>query len=117
MRPIPCNLNHCPRYDSSSSNQLTSAEDEDPHESRYLGKNSIAAFLSEESHNGESVEDGEHDVIRKDIMPILGLQSSSASYPFMSTKHLDKIRQDIGASLPADRDVLKLAQTLDLCEP
>jgi len=82
--------------------------DEDEHnESRYLGQNSIAAFLSEETGAGEPSGDGDHDVIRKDIMPILGLQVSSAPYPFMSKEHMDKIRHDIAAALPSDRDVLK----------
>ena len=40
-------------------------------------------------------------------MPILGLQISTAPYPFMSKEHMDKIRHDIGAALPSDRDVLK----------
>lgn len=86
---------------------LTHIDEEDPNESRYLGQNSIAAFLSEEAQAGESLADGEQDVIRKDIMPILGLQISSASYPFMSREHMDKIRLDIAAALPSDRDVLK----------
>lgn len=46
-------------------------------------------------------------MIRKDIMPILGLQISSAPYPFMSKEHMDKIRQDIAPALPSDREVLK----------
>lgn len=87
---------------------LTSADEEDPNESRYLGQNSIAAFLSEEANAaGEALIDGDQDVIRKDIMPILGLQISSAPYPFMSKDHMDKIRLDIAAALPSDRDVLK----------
>ena len=40
-------------------------------------------------------------------MPILGLQISSAPYPFMSTEHMGKIRQDITMALPSDRDILK----------
>jgi hypothetical protein len=88
--------------------QLTSTVDEDdPNESRYLGRNSIAAFLSEEARTGQASADGEQDFIRKDIMPILGMQISSAPYPFMSEDHMDKIRHDIGAALPSDRDVLK----------
>ncbi|CZT48803.1 probable ZFR1 regulator of fumonisin biosynthesis [Rhynchosporium secalis] len=85
-------------------------DEEDPNESRYLGQNSIAAFLSEEAQAGESLSDDEQDVIRKDIMPILGLQISSASYPFMSREHMDKIRLEIAAALPSDRDVLKTFQ-------
>ena len=87
--------------------RLINLDEEDPNESRYLGQNSIAAFLSEEAQAGEPNADGEQDVIRKDIMPILGLQISSASYPFMSREHMDKIRLDIAASLPSDREVLK----------
>lgn len=84
-----------------------STDEEDPNESRYLGQNSIAAFLSEETRAGEPAVDGEQDVIRKDIMPILGLQISSAPYPFMSKEHMDRIRLDIAAALPTDREVLK----------
>ncbi|TAQ90966.1 hypothetical protein B7494_g736 [Chlorociboria aeruginascens] len=85
-------------------------EDEEADESRYLGQNSIAAFLSEETRAGQSPGDGEHDVIRDDIMPILGLQISSAPYPLMGKEHMDKIRQDIATALPSDRDVLKTFQ-------
>ena len=99
------NLSNIPRH--PGANRLTSPDEEDPNESRYLGQNSIAAFLSEEAQAGEALADGEQDVIRKDIMPILGLQISSASYPFMSKEHMDKIRLDIAAALPSDRDVLK----------
>ncbi|KAE9367696.1 hypothetical protein N431DRAFT_348541 [Stipitochalara longipes BDJ] len=85
-------------------------DDDDPNESRYLGQNSIAAFLSEETTAAQPSADGEQDVIRKDIMPILGLQVSSSSYPFMSKEHMDKIRHDIASALPSDRDVLKAFQ-------
>jgi len=87
--------------------RLITPDEEDPNESRYLGQNSIAAFLSEETRAGEPSADGEQDVIRKDIMPILGLQISTAPYPFMSKEHMDKIRLDIAAALPSDKDVLK----------
>lgn len=86
---------------------LTIPDDVEPNESRYLGQNSIAAFLKEEAKAGEPSADSEHEVIRQDIMPILGLQISSAPYPFMSHEHMDKIRQDIAAALPQDREVLK----------
>lgn len=84
-----------------------STDEEDPNESRYLGQNSIAAFLSEETRAGEPSVDGEQDVIRKDIMPILGLQISTAPYPFMSQEHMDKIRSEIASALPSGREVLK----------
>jgi hypothetical protein len=96
-----------PRY---QANRLQ--DDDDPNESRYLGQNSIAAFLSEETTAAQPSADGEQDVIRKDIMPILGLQVSSASYPFMSKEHMDKIRHDIASALPSDRDVLKLVASI-----
>lgn len=83
------------------------SDEEDSNESRYLGQNSIAAFLSEETKAGQPSGDGEQDVIRKDIMPILGLQISSAPYPFMSKDHMERIKDDIAAALPSDRDVLK----------
>jgi hypothetical protein len=85
-------------------------DDEDPNESRYLGQNSIAAFLTEEARTGEASAEGDQDVIRKDIMPILGLQISSAPYPFMSKDHMDKIRHDIGSALPSEREVLKYVE-------
>lgn len=85
-------------------------DEEDPNESRYLGQNSIAAFLSEETRAGEPSVDGEQDVIRKDIMPILGLQISTAPYPFMSQEHMDKIRSEIASALPSGREVLKTFQ-------
>lgn len=84
-----------------------SSDEDDPNESRYLGQNSIAAFLSEEARAGQPSGDGEQDVIRKDIMPILGLQISTSSYPFMSKEHMDRVKEDIAAALPSDRDVLK----------
>jgi hypothetical protein len=83
-------------------------EEEDPtNESRYLGQNSIAAFLTEEARAGETSADGDQDVIRKDIMPILGLQISTAPYPFMSQEHMGRIRHEIAAALPSNREVLK----------
>ena len=81
-------------------------DDVDPSEPRYLGQNSIAAFLSEEVKTGEPA-DNEHEGIRQDIMPILGLQISTAPYPFMSNEHMDKIRHDISSALPSDREILQ----------
>jgi hypothetical protein len=83
------------------------APDEEATESSYIGQNSIAALLSEEVQAQEPSGDGEHGVIQNDIMPILGLQPSSAPYPFMAPEHMDKIRHDIAKSLPSDKDVLK----------
>ncbi|KAH8811255.1 fungal-specific transcription factor domain-containing protein [Xylogone sp. PMI_703] len=94
---------------SDSDRWPRTTDDEDPNESRYLGQNSIAALLSEETRE-ELVGDSGHDVIRKDIMPILGLQISSAPYPFMSKTHMDKIRNDIASALPPNREVLKAFQ-------
>ena len=82
-------------------------EDEATNESRYLGQNSIAAFLSEEARAGEPSVTGDQDVIKKDIMPILGLQISTSPYPFMSQEDMDKIRQQIASALPPNREVLK----------
>ena len=87
--------------------QLIRSQDEDVTESRYIGQNSIPALLSEEVQAQEIIGDGERDVIEKDVLPILGLQPSSAPYPFMSSEHMDKIRHDIARSLPSDKDVLK----------
>lgn len=89
------------------ANPTLPIEEDDPNESRYLGQNSIAALLSEETGVGAPTVDGDQDVIRKDIMPILGLQISSAPYPFMSRDHMDMIRHNIAPALPSDRDVLK----------
>src|SRR3954464_5073814 len=90
----------CPssRVSSGEAKANRDIDEEDTNESRYLGQNSIAAFLSEETRAGESNADGEQDVIRKDIMPILGLQISSAPYPFMSKEHMDNIRLEIVAA-------------------
>jgi hypothetical protein len=60
-----------------------------------------------EARSGEQLGTDEHDVIRKDIMPILGLQISTDPYPFLSKTHMDKIRHDIGAALPSDKEILK----------
>lgn len=99
----------CPssRVSSGEAKANRDIDEEDTNESRYLGQNSIAAFLSEETRAGELIADGEQDVIRKDIMPILGLQISSAPYPFMSKEHMDNIRLEIVAALPSAREVLK----------
>ncbi|RDW59496.1 hypothetical protein BP6252_12583 [Coleophoma cylindrospora] len=98
-----------PRRDESDR-WPKAADEDDSNESRYLGQNSIAAFLSEETRAGKTPGDGEQDVIRKDIMPILGLQISSDPFPFMSKAHMDKIRHDIAAALPSDREILKTFQ-------
>lgn len=63
--------------------------------------------MNEETKTGEPSAEGEHEVIRQDIMPILGLQISSAPYPFMAKDHMDKIRTEISSALPQDRDILK----------
>lgn len=86
-------------------------DDLEPNESRYLGQNSIAAFVNEEAIVNQPT-DQEHQGIRQDIMPILGLQTSSAPYPFMAKDHMDKIRGDIAAALPSDREVLKYADRM-----
>jgi hypothetical protein len=63
--------------------------------------------LTEEARAGEPSIDGDQDVIRKDIMPILGLQISTSPYPFMSQDDMDKIRRGIASALPSNREVLK----------
>jgi hypothetical protein len=92
-------------------------EDEATNESRYLGQNSIAAFLSEEARAGETSIVGDQDVIKKDIMPILGLQISTAPYPFMSQDDMDKIRLQIASALPPNREVLKYVFHPPRCRP
>lgn len=91
----------------SDADANSETEDEGSNESRYLGQNSIAAFLSEEARAGEPSVGGDQDVIKKDIMPILGLQISTSPYPFMSPDDMDKIRQHIASVLPPNREVLK----------
>ncbi|KAG9246704.1 fungal-specific transcription factor domain-containing protein [Calycina marina] len=83
-------------------------DEEETSESRYLGQNSIAALIREETRVPSA--GGDQDVIRQDIMPILGLQISTAPYPFMSTEHMGQIRQDISMALPSDREILKTFQ-------
>jgi hypothetical protein len=44
--------------------------------------------------------------IRQDMQPIFGLDNS-APFPLMSSRHLDKLTQEIFAELPSDREVMK----------
>lgn len=93
-----------PHKDADADSRL---EEEGTNESRYLGQNSIAAFLSEEARTGEPSVSSDQDVIKKDIMPILGLQISTSPYPFMSPEDMDKLRHQIATALPPNREVLK----------
>ncbi|KAI0006905.1 fungal-specific transcription factor domain-containing protein [Xylariaceae sp. FL0662B] len=72
--------------------------------SRYVGQNSIPALLRDQ----QSPIDHKDGVdIRRDMRPILGLDNS-APFPLMSSKHLDRLTQDIFAQLPSDREVMIL---------
>jgi hypothetical protein len=78
-------------------------ENDAPEPVRYLGQNSIPVLLREQpgSTNGGDVSD-----FRQDMRPILGLDTS-APFPLMSTKHLDRLTQEITSELPSDREVMK----------
>lgn len=75
--------------------------------SRYLGQNSIPALLREQSSPYEHQEGGV-EYIRQDMRSILGLDTS-APFPLMSSRHLDRLTIDIAAELPSDREVMKYA--------
>lgn len=77
------------------------ADDDHAEESRYLGQNSIPAFLSEEARQGEGSD------VQRDILPILGLDISSSPYPFMSMEQLNKVRHEVSGVLPSNREILK----------
>ncbi|KAI0180102.1 fungal-specific transcription factor domain-containing protein [Hypoxylon sp. FL1284] len=72
--------------------------------SRYVGQNSIPALLRDQPSPIET-KDGVD--IRRDMRPILGLDNS-APFPLMSSKHLDRLTQDIFSELPSDREVMIL---------
>jgi hypothetical protein len=42
------------------------------------------------------------------MRPIFGLDTS-APFPLMSTRHLDRLTRDITSELPSDREVMKYA--------
>ncbi|KAI1769085.1 fungal-specific transcription factor domain-containing protein [Hypoxylon sp. FL1150] len=75
--------------------------------SRYVGQNSIPALLRDQPSPIET-KDGVD--IRRDMRPILGLDNS-APFPLMSSKHLDRLTQDIFSELPSDREVMILFRT------
>ncbi|CAK7562687.1 MAG: hypothetical protein SEPTF4163_000537 [Sporothrix epigloea] len=80
--------------------------DSNPSEmSRYLGQNSIPAFLREQATSSRQEGGVEH--IRQDMQSIFEFDSASP-YPLMSSRHLDRLTVDISAELPSDREVMKL---------
>ncbi|RYO90587.1 hypothetical protein DL764_008427 [Monosporascus ibericus] len=80
-------------------------EDSEPLEmSRYVGQNSIPALLRDQPSPIET-KDGVD--IRRDMRPIFGLENS-APFPLMSSRHLERMTQDIFLELPSDREVMKL---------
>jgi hypothetical protein len=70
--------------------------------SRFVGQNSIPALLREQSPSN----DLEENDFRQDMRSILGLDTS-APFPLMSSRHLNRMTQDIVAELPSDREVMK----------
>ncbi|KAI0015355.1 fungal-specific transcription factor domain-containing protein [Xylariomycetidae sp. FL0641] len=75
-----------------------------PELSRYVGQNSIPALLRDQPSPTDT-KDGID--IRRDMRPILG-QDTSAPFPLMSSRHLDRLAMDIFAELPSDREVMIL---------
>lgn len=68
-----------------------------------MGQNSIPALLKEQAspnNKNDSVD------IRQDMRSILGLDNS-APFPLMSSRHLQRLAQDISTELPSDREVMK----------
>lgn len=79
------------------------AEESDTVSDRYVGQNSIPALLREQS----SAQNKSDNVdIRHDMRSILGLDNS-APFPLMSSRHLQRLAQDISTELPSDREVMK----------
>ncbi|CAJ2506117.1 Uu.00g002470.m01.CDS01 [Anthostomella pinea] len=72
--------------------------------SRYVGQNSIPALLRDQQSPIDT-KDGVD--IRQNMRPILGLDTS-APFPLMSAKHLDRLTRDIFTELPSDREVMIL---------
>ncbi len=75
--------------------------------SRYLGQNSIPALLREQA-SPNAQQEGSVEYIRQDMRSILGLDTS-APFPLMSSRHMDRMTIDIAAELPSDREVMKYA--------
>lgn len=75
--------------------------------SRDFGQNSIPALLREKTaaNKPEDVNG-----IRQDMRSLLGLDTS-APFPLMSARHLNKLTSDISSELPSDREVMKLFRT------
>ncbi|KAI6394200.1 hypothetical protein MCOR03_005911 [Pyricularia oryzae] len=76
--------------------------------SRYLGQNSIPAILREQLPATEQQDESTH--IRQDMRSILGLDTS-APFPLMSPRHMEKLTLDITTELPSDREVMRLFRT------
>jgi hypothetical protein len=68
-----------------------------------MGQNSIPSLLREQSSQINAEDESD---IRGNLQSILGLDTS-APFPLMSSKHLDRLTQDITAELPSDREVMK----------
>ena len=71
---------------------------------RYLGQNSIPSLLREQSSPHDRQEGVEN--IRQDMRSIFGLDTS-APFPLMSSRHIDRLTLDISHELPSDREVMK----------
>ncbi|TLS31419.1 hypothetical protein PpBr36_02498 [Pyricularia pennisetigena] len=92
---------------SESSTGVAAYDDEggDTSEgSRYLGQNSIPAILKEQLPPTEQQDESTH--IRQDMRSILGLDTS-APFPLMSPRHMEKLTLDITTELPSDREVMR----------
>ncbi|KAL8409887.1 hypothetical protein RB594_008106 [Gaeumannomyces avenae] len=96
------------RTESSSEITAAYAEPENSEVSRYLGQNSIPAILREQLPQNGQQEEVIH--IRQEMRSILGLDTS-APFPLMSRRHLDRMTMEIVSELPSDREVMKLFRT------
>ncbi|KAK0717502.1 fungal-specific transcription factor domain-containing protein [Lasiosphaeria miniovina] len=93
---------------SSEPRESIGAFESEPAEiARYVGQNSIPALLREQT---SSHAPQEANVIRQDMRSLLGLDTS-APFPLMSSRHMDRLTQDISSELPSDREVMKLFRT------
>jgi hypothetical protein len=94
----------------SDLNTANVDDSEGPEVSRFVGMNSIPALLREQSPSSNLQEVD----VRQDMRSILGLDTS-APFPLMSSRHLERLTQEITAELPSDREVMKSVTTSREC--
>ena len=94
--------------ESSTSYRTTPAQTTSLHvspafegEESYLGENSAAALV-----RGQIEQSDSHRIVR-DIRPVLGLQNTSISYPYMTARTSDQTLKEVFEVLPQSEDILR----------